>query len=149
MPQPKPLPTAAFLIVVALALSCLHVRPAEQVAGPAAAIEAWPETAGSPRLHPDDRRLLLVMINGLPVHLFKTALVGGEVPRIAQLTAERPTVEVTALSTFPSSTFPALPEMLSSTYAEAADPSAPKAVHAFDRQERQIIRYFTQPGAWQ
>ena len=147
MPQPKPLPAAAFLIVVALALGCLHVRPAERVAGPAAAIEAWPEAAGSPRLHPGDRRLLLVMIDGLPVHLFETALVGGEVPRIARLTAERPTVEVTALSTFPSSTFPALPELLSSTYAEATDPSAPKTIHAFDHQERQIIHYFTQPGA--
>ena len=70
-------------------------------------------------------------------------------PRIARLMAERPTVATTALSTFPSSTFPSLAEMLSGDYAESADPSLPGAVHAFDRQERRVVRYFTQPGAWQ
>ena len=70
-------------------------------------------------------------------------------PRIARLMAERPTVATTALSTFPSSTFPSLAELLSGDYAESTDPSLPGAVHAFDRQERRVVRYFTQPGAWQ
>lgn len=148
MPRPKPLP-AALLILVAGAFGCLHLRPAERGPGPVPATEAEAEAAGTPRLHPGERRLLLVMIDGLPVPLFETALAKGEVPRIARLRAQRPTVAVTALSTFPSSTFPSLPEMLSGAYSEAIDPSAPGAVHAFDRQERRVVRYFTQPGAWQ
>jgi Type I phosphodiesterase / nucleotide pyrophosphatase len=149
MPRPRPpVVSVLLLVLVSTALGCLHVRPAARPSGPAAAA-VEPEAAGSPRLHPDDRRLLLVMIDGLPVHLFETALAQGEVPRIARLTAERPTVATTALSTFPSSTFPSLAEMLSGDYAESADPSLPGAVHAFDRQERRVVRYFTQPGAWQ
>jgi Type I phosphodiesterase / nucleotide pyrophosphatase len=140
-------PLAAALLFGASLAGCLHVAPARPVSPAEGGVAG--DAGAVPRLHPDDRRLLLVMVDGLPVRLFESGLAAGEAPRLARLMAERPTVAVTALSTFPSSTFPSLAEMLSGAYAESADPTEPGAVHAFDRQERRVVRYFTQPGAWQ
>ncbi|MCB1034130.1 MAG: alkaline phosphatase family protein, partial [Acidobacteria bacterium] len=126
--------------------ACSHIGPA----APASPVgEGKAEGPVVPRLAPGARRLLLVMVDGLPVELFESTLLQGGMPHLQELFARRPTVISTALSTFPSSTSPSLPEMLSGRYAEVPDPDEPGMVHAFDREERRVVRYFTQPDAWQ
>jgi hypothetical protein len=101
-----------------------------------------------PRLDPGPRRVLLVMFDGLPQRAFHRALDEGAMPRLASLLAQRPTVSTTAFATFPSSTSPSVPELLSGRYC-ALDNPHPDAVHAFDREERRVVRYVTEPDAWQ
>ena len=100
-----------------------------------------------PHLVPGNRRLLLVMIDGLPTGLFSRELAAGRLPRLEALFAERPTLRTTALSTFPSATSPSVPELLSGRYA-SLDNTEPGAVHAFDRERRRVVRYLTEPDAW-
>lgn len=101
-----------------------------------------------PRLVPGARRLLLVMIDGLPSAAFERALAGGSMPRLAALLAARPTFHATAFATFPSATSPSVPELLSGRYCPPDNPE-PDAVHAFDREERRVVRYVTEPDTWQ
>jgi type I phosphodiesterase/nucleotide pyrophosphatase len=101
-----------------------------------------------PKLAPNGRRLLLVMMDGLPTGAFERALADGAMPRLAGLMAARPTLRLTAVSTFPSATSPSLPELLSGRYCPPNNPE-PDAVHAFDREERRVVRYVTEPDTWQ
>jgi hypothetical protein len=101
-----------------------------------------------PRLDPGARRLLLVMIDGLPSAAFERALAGGAMPRLAALLTARPTFHATAFATFPSATSPSVPELLSGRYCPPDNPE-PDAVHAFDREERRVVRYVTEPDTWQ
>jgi Type I phosphodiesterase / nucleotide pyrophosphatase len=123
--------------------------PAERAPSPPAPADRAAFERATPVLHPAGRRLLLVMVDGLPVAAFDRALAERELPHLEALLASRPTVSTTALATFPSSTSPSLPEMLSGLYAGMSDPTAPGAVHAFDRETRRVVRYFTQPDAWE
>jgi len=100
-----------------------------------------------PRLDPGPHRVLLVMMDGLPKRAFDRALAEGAMPRLAALLAARPTVRTTAFATFPSSTSPSVPELLSGRYCSLDNPE-PDAVHAFDRAGRRIVRYVTEPDAW-
>jgi arylsulfatase A-like enzyme len=102
-----------------------------------------------PALHPGGRRLLCVMVDGLPVRLFERGLAAQVMPNLQRLMDERPTVRTTALSTFPSSTSPSVPEMLSGSYAREPEPTRPAAVHAFDREQLTVVRYLTKPAAWE
>ncbi len=104
--------------------------------------------AALPRLAPGSRRLLLVMIDGLPTRAFDRALAAGAMPRLADLMARRPTLRTTAFATFPSATSPSVPELLSGRYCPPDNPE-PDAVHAFDREHRRVVRYVTEPDAWQ
>jgi hypothetical protein len=101
-----------------------------------------------PRLHPRDRHVLLLMIDGLPASVFDEALAAGALPNLARLFATRPTLRMTAVSTFPSATAPSLPELLAGRYVALDDLPAPGAVHAFDREQRRVVRYVTEPDAW-
>lgn len=133
--------TAASLAFI---LGCGSV-PAPAPAPPHPATTA---ASGVPLLHPGPRRLLLVMVDGLPVRLFDDELAAGRLPHLQHLMASRPTVRTTALSTFPSSTSPSVPEMLTGSYGGRGEVTAPRAVHAFDRESRRVVRYLTQPDAW-
>lgn len=115
--------------------------------GPRTAADVHP-AAAVPRLAAGDRRLLLVMIDGLPVGAFERALAEGALPRLSALLAARPTLRTTAVATFPSATAPSVPELLSGRYC-APDNPEPDAVHAFDRERRRVVRYVTQPDTWQ
>lgn len=105
--------------------------------------------AALPHLDPVGHRLLLVMIDGLPVAAFDEARQAGEMPHLATLLAQRPTLSTVAFSTLPSSTSPSVQEFLSGRYASLRDADVPDAVHAFDREEHRVVRYFTQPDAWE
>jgi hypothetical protein len=112
-------------------------------------LEAVDDTAVElARLAPRGRRLLLVMIDGLGVRPFERALSTGAMPRLERLLSERSTSRTEALSSFPSATAPALPELLTGRYADLEEVETPGAVHAFDREQRRIIRYITEPDAW-
>jgi hypothetical protein len=102
-----------------------------------------------PTLSRHGQRVLLLMIDGLPADVFDLALTSGELPHISRLLQERPTSKNVAVATFPSATSPSVQELLSGRYAELDGLSAPGAVHAFDRTERRIIRYVTEPDSWQ
>jgi hypothetical protein len=102
-----------------------------------------------PVLHSPGGRVLLLMIDGLPAEVFDAALAGGRLPATESLLRSRPTAAATAVSTFPSATSPAVQELLSGRYAELDYLAAPGAVHAFDREERRIVRYVTEPDSWQ
>jgi type I phosphodiesterase/nucleotide pyrophosphatase len=106
------------------------------------------EEPALPILHPGERHLLLLMIDGLAVSSFETALAAHELPNLERLFAARPTLRTQALSTFPSATAPSVPELLSGRWAEQEDLPAPNAVHAFDREQRRIVRYLTEPDTW-
>lgn len=49
-----------------------------------------------PALHPGERHLLLLMIDGLPVAPFEEALAAHELPHLERLFAERPTLRTRA-----------------------------------------------------
>jgi len=102
-----------------------------------------------PKLARDDRRILLLMIDGLSVPAYEKALADGRLPNLQRLMASRPTSAMSAVSTFPSATSPSVQEMLSGRYAELDYLASPGAVHAFDRKDRRIIRYVTEPDSWQ
>jgi len=105
----------------------------------------WP----LPALPQSDRSVLLLMIDGLAVASLERALTGGRMPNLSRLMTERPTARLVAVSTFPSATSPAVPELLSGSYVELEGIDAPAAVHAFDRIRRNVIRYVTEPDTWQ
>jgi hypothetical protein len=102
-----------------------------------------------PRLSDNGRGLLLLMIDGLSVPAFESAVAGGRMPNLQRLMHERPTAAMNAISTFPSATSPSVQELLSGRYAEFESLAFPGAVHAFDREQRRIIRYVTEPDSWQ
>lgn len=102
-----------------------------------------------PTLRAPGGRVLLLMIDGLPAEVFDAALAAGRLPETERLLNARPTASATAVSTFPSATSPAVQELLSGRYAELDYLAAPGAVHAFDREERRIVRYVTEPDSWQ
>ena len=102
-----------------------------------------------PALVNDGHRVLLLMIDGLSVPAYETALAQGSLPNLARLMSARPTQSLVAIATFPSATSPSVQELLSGRYADMDYLSEPGAVHGFDRDERQIIRYVTRPDAWQ
>jgi hypothetical protein len=102
-----------------------------------------------PSLVGNGHNVLLLMIDGLSVSAYESALAEGLMPNLARLLTTRPTASLVALATFPSATSPSVQELLSGRYADMDYLSEPGAVHGFDRDERQIIRYVTQPDAWQ
>jgi hypothetical protein len=102
-----------------------------------------------PRIIPNGQRVLLLMIDGLAVRPFEQALAEKQLPNLAQLMRSRPGVMTRAISTFPSATSPAVPEFVSGRFAEIENLPAPGAVHAFDREQRRVIRYVTNPDSWQ
>ena len=106
-------------------------------------------TKAIPHITQTGRRLLLLMVDGLAVTPFETLLADGRLPAIERLLEQRPSVALRAISTFPSATSPSVPEFISGRYAEIGMLPAAGAVHAFDREERRVIRYVTQPDAWQ
>lgn len=101
-----------------------------------------------PVLHPGERHLLLLMIDGLAVAPFEAALAAHELPHLERLIATRPTLRTQALSTFPSATAPSVPELLSGRWVDLDTLPAPNAVHAFDREKRRIVRYLVEPDSW-
>lgn len=101
-----------------------------------------------PVLAPGERHLLLLMIDGLPPAAFDEALAAHELPNLERLFAARPTLRTRALSTFPSSTSPSVPELLSGRWVQRDDLPAPDAVHAFDREQRRVVRYIAEPDTW-
>ena len=105
--------------------------------------------ANTPFIPANGNKLLLLMIDGVGVGPFETALHAGKLPNIQRLMTTRPTSATQAISTFPSATSPSVQEFLSGRYAGIDTLPGPGAVHAFDREERRIIRYVTQPDAWQ
>ncbi|MDT8419178.1 MAG: alkaline phosphatase family protein [Desulfuromonadales bacterium] len=102
-----------------------------------------------PQLGASSSGVLLFMIDGLAVGPFEKALAKGQLPHIAGLLRTRPTSAMRAISTFPSATSPSVPEFVSGRYAELENLPAPGAVHAFDREQRRVIRYLTNPDFWQ
>lgn len=102
-----------------------------------------------PTIDRGDRRILLLMIDGLSVPAYEKALHDSRLPHLERLMQERPTSARSAVSTFPSATSPSVQELLSGHYAELDYIATPGAVHAFDRQARRIIRYVTEPDSWQ
>ncbi|WP_455375498.1 alkaline phosphatase family protein [Kaarinaea lacus] len=102
-----------------------------------------------PRIESNSSRVLLFMIDGLAVQPFETALAKNLLPNFSQIMQSRPTVKTQAISTFPSATSPSVPELVSGRYAEIENLAAPGAVHAFDREQRRVIRYATDPDSWQ
>jgi hypothetical protein len=124
----------------------LGIAAARQEA--AAGAEAGGVEPVVPVLHPGDRHVLLLMLDGLPAVPFEEALAAHELPNLERLFAARPTLRTRALSTFPASTAPSVPELLSGRWLEQDRFPAPNAVHAFDRENRRIVRYLTEPDAW-
>lgn len=130
---------------VALVVSAWFVRQVRR--GPAAGARVAADLR-VPTLAPKGRHLVLLMIDGLPLEPFAAALAGHELPHLERLFARGPVIRAQAISTVPSATAPSLPELLSGRWAAAQDSSAPNAVHAFDRDERRIVRYLTEPDTW-
>ena len=101
-----------------------------------------------PVLNPGERHVLLLMLDGLPAVPFEEALAAHELPNLERLFASRPTLRTRALSTFPSSTAPSVPDLLSGRWVEEDEFPAPNAIYAFDREQRRMARYLTQPDIW-
>ncbi|HBL31546.1 MAG TPA: hypothetical protein DD490_32390, partial [Acidobacteria bacterium] len=130
-----------------LAMGLFATLPPDAGATPPASDPA-PLLAPLPALHPGERHVLLLMIDGLPVGPFEEALAAHELPNLERLFAERPTLRTRAVSTFPSATAPSVPELLCGRWVELDDLPAPGAVHAFDREDRRVVRYLTEPDTW-
>lgn len=102
-----------------------------------------------PSLPASNRRVLLLMIDGLAVEPFQRALDEGGMPNLSALLEDRPTRSMVAISSFPSATSPSVPQWLSGRYLDLDNLPMPPAVHAFDRETHELIRYVTQPDEWQ
>ena len=102
-----------------------------------------------PKIPSNTSRILLLMIDGLALEPFADALSQNHLPNVSRLIQTRPTLKTEAISTFPSATSPSVPELVSGRYAEIENLPSPGAVHAFDRQQRRVIRYVTNPDSWQ
>ena len=66
-------------------------------------IQGIPQSASTPQLPSHGPRLLLLMIDGLGIRPFQTALEAGKLPHIQALMAARPTSSLHAISTFTGS----------------------------------------------
>lgn len=133
-------------IIISLLLFCNSSYGLE----PDAAQLTRPDIIGQiPQFSPNGQRILLLMIDGLAVRPFETALAENLLPNVVRLMKLRPTLRTQAISTFPSATSPSVPELVSGRYAEIDNLPAPGAVHAFDREQRRVIRYATNPDSWQ
>jgi hypothetical protein len=108
-----------------------------------------PRTEPNMLLFPEGRRLMVIMIDGLPSSALQRAFRAGAMPRLTTLLETRPSAELYAYSTFPSATSPFVQEMISGRFSTLADLPVPAAVHAFDRERRRVVRSVTSPEAWQ
>ncbi len=84
--------------------------------------------------------LFMIMIDGTNYEVFNSLLNNGQLPAFSSLMNEKEGCFKKALSTFPSTTAPAIPEILMGFYASKFK-DLPKAIHAFDRDSLEIKRY--------
>jgi arylsulfatase A-like enzyme len=95
-----------------------------------------------------DPHLLAICVDGLQAKAFESLLEEGKLPNVARLLDRYPHARGRALSSFPSSTAPSVPEFLTGRYADRT-PAMPRSIHAFDRDTGRARRYSLEPGAWE
>ncbi len=84
--------------------------------------------------------LFMIMIDGTNYEVFNSLLQNGELKGFSKLLKEKDGCFKKMLSTFPSTTAPAIPEILMGQYSNKFK-GLPKAIHAFDRKTLEIKRY--------
>ncbi len=93
-------------------------------------------------------RLVAICIDGLNADVFERLLAEGRLPGIARLMARQSSTHGRVLSSFPSSTAPSVPELLTGRFADRTA-AMPRAIHVFDREARTARRYSLEPAAWE
>ncbi len=88
----------------------------------------------------EGKLIFLIMIDGTNYEVFNTLLREGRLPNFSTLLKEKDGCFKKSLSTFPSTTAPAIPEILMGQYSFRFS-GLPKAIHAFDRESLEIKRY--------
>ncbi len=89
----------------------------------------------------------VLFVDGLSEGVFLEQLDTGQLPAIKRLMASRPFVLGSASGTFPTSTAPAIPELLTGTWSHRQF-GGPDKIHAFDRRGGRLLRYEVQGKAW-
>ncbi len=84
--------------------------------------------------------LFMIMIDGTNYRVFRSLFESGELKGFRSLLEEKEGCFKKMLSTFPSTTAPAIPEILMGQYSYRFK-GLPKAIHAFDRKSLEIKRY--------
>ena len=91
--------------------------------------------------------VLMVFVDGMQESRFSALLAAGKLPHLQQLIADRPSTQWRAQGTFPASTAPSIPEVLSGTYP-SRHTIGPDKIHAFDRYSGKLLRYEVESTGW-
>ena len=91
--------------------------------------------------------VLMLFVDGMAEAAFRAELDAGALPNIQRLLDGRPAVLGEALATFPTSTAPSVPELLTGTWSHH-QLGGPDKIHAFDRRGARLIRYEVEGRAW-
>ncbi|MBN2053451.1 alkaline phosphatase family protein [bacterium] len=93
--------------------------------------------------------LFLILLDGLNYEVFESLMKEGRLPNIRQyLLDELGGVWGEVLTTFPSATAPALPEMITGRYCYWHE-HLPRKIHAFNRVKKEAYRYEFIEEAWE
>lgn len=107
-----------------------------------------PYDIGSPALGGVDGGIVvLLFIDGLALDRLDALLEAGDLPVLSGLMASRPSVRFTAQGTFPTSTAPSVPEVLTGRWTHRQRGGADQ-IHSFDRQAARLLRYEVDGHQW-
>lgn len=130
------------LAILVAAGALLVAAPRARASGGGDALPAAKDRSGS------GSRVLALCIDGLQARVFERLLAAGKLPSISRLVERCPSVRGRALASFPSSTAPSIPELLTGRYADRTA-GMPRAIHAFERASLSARRYSLEPAAWE
>ena len=93
------------------------------------------------------RYVVILNIDALNESVFHELLDAGLLPNIARLLSDKGGQVGRLVSSFPSSTTPAIPEFFHGRFHDRSA-TLPRKVHAFDRETRQALRYTFKDRDW-
>lgn len=91
--------------------------------------------------------VFLLFVDGLSPEVFEALLEDGQLPTLAALLEDHPSCRGRALGTFPSSTAPAIPELLTGVWSHRFL-TVPDKIHAFDRGAQRLRRHQLEEARW-
>lgn len=101
----------------------------------------------APLLGPGGAVLVVFFVDGLGAAPFEDLLAEGALPSVTRLLTSRPTWRGRARASFPSSTAPNVPELLTGSWSHRLG-GMPDAIHALDREKLRLVRYEVERAGW-
>ncbi|MFH1812419.1 MAG: alkaline phosphatase family protein [Pseudomonadota bacterium] len=92
--------------------------------------------------------VFMIQIDGARYSVVDTLYRQGKLPGMKRLIRDKKGVLLRAVTSFPSSTAPSLPELMVGRYSDRCQPDLLRRVQGFDRESGQIARYEFERKAW-